>query len=232
MRLDKFLSDMNICSRREAPKFLASGRVSVNGMQVKQPAAKINPDEDRISLGGEPIIYKKFEYIMLNKPVGVLSARSDGKGRTVLDLLPERYAKAGFFPFGRLDKDTVGLLIISNDGESCHRLLSPKKHVEKVYSFVIEGDLPDGAEAEFAKGFVVDEEFTALPAKLELDETRKSGKITITEGKFHQIKRMFAKFGCKVVYLKRESFGFVTLDPLLCEGEWRELTQDEIYRLI
>ncbi|MCR5792247.1 MAG: rRNA pseudouridine synthase [Lachnospiraceae bacterium] len=229
MRLDKFLSEAGIGTRSELKKIIAKGLISVNGTIIKQPAFKVLEDKDQICYQNEPVIYKKYIYYMLNKPAGVLSATSDSKDPTVLDLIAD--SKRDLFPVGRLDKDTEGLLIITDDGALAHNLLSPKKHVPKVYYVKVDHALLDELPEVFAKGLKINDEFTALPATLKILPSADEALITITEGKFHQVKRMFQKVGYKVVYLKRMQMGALTLDETLAPGEYRELSREELILL-
>lgn len=232
MRLDKFLVDMGAGTRSEVKKDIKAGHVKVGGSIVNDPGYHIK-DTDEVTYRGENIAYESFEYYMLNKPAGVISATEDKKQTTVIELLNERKRK-DLFPVGRLDKDTEGLLLITNDGELAHRLLSPKKHVDKVYYAKIQGRVDEEDVRKFRDGIVIDEEFTALPAELII---LKSGdiseiKVTIREGKFHQIKRMFKAVDKEVVYLKRLSMGTLQLDSSLKEGEYRKLTDEELKELM
>lgn len=225
MRIDKFLSEMAICSRSEASKAAKLGKITVDGLPVKRADIHIDPEKNLITYLGAEVIYKKFTYIMLNKPDGYISATDDPRQKTVLELLDERHKKLGLFPAGRLDKNTLGLLILTNDGELCHRLLSPKNHVAKTYYFEAERDITDEDILRLESGIKLDDELTK-PAKVKLISPR-SGEITITEGKFHQIKRMLEAVCNKVTYLERISFADIPLDRSLERGEWRELTADE-----
>ena len=230
MRLDKFLSDMGVCSRTEAKRAAKAGNITVGGTVVRDTAAHIDPEKDEVVFSGERVAYAEFTYIMMNKPDGVLSATEDGTGKTVLDLLPEKYAKMGLFPCGRLDKNTLGLLILTNDGKLAHELLSPSKHVEKTYLFECETPLSDSDCMTLCRGVDIGEKRSTREAELLLD-SRTRGRITVVEGKFHQIKRMFSAVGNKITYLERVSFGGIKLDPSLDRGEWRELTESEISTL-
>ena len=229
MRIDKFLSEMAVCSRSEASKAARSGGITVDGQPVKKADVHIDPERNAVCYFGQPVAYKKFTYIMLNKPDGYISATDDPRERTVLELLDERSRKLGLFPAGRLDKNTLGLLILTNDGELCHRLLSPKNHVEKKYYFETERNITEEDKQKLESGVDLDGERTK-PAKLALSGDR-SGVITITEGKFHQIKRMFEVVCNKVTYLERIEFGGIELDRNLARGEWRELTAEEVETL-
>lgn len=227
MRLDKFLSETGTCTRSEASKAAKSGGITVNGVPVKRADVHIDPEKDAVSLSGVPVRYKRFTYIMLNKPDGYISATEDSRGEhTVLELLDERARRLGLFPCGRLDKNTLGLLLLTNDGDLCHDLLSPKKHVSKVYRFRSERVITDEDKARLESGVTLDGEMTK-PAKLTLDDGRRSGTIEITEGRFHQIKRMLEAVCNKIEYLERVEFAGMPLDTSLERGEWRELTPDE-----
>lgn len=227
MRLDKFLSDMGVCSRADAKRAAKQGKITVDGSPALDASAHIDPEKASVSYFGERVEYKKFVYIMLNKPDGVLSATEDGAGKTVLDLLPEKYGKMGLFPCGRLDKNTLGLLILTNDGQTAHELLSPSKHVEKTYVFECENPLSESDVKMLENGVDIGEKSTTRPAKVELSGDT-SGKITVVEGKFHQIKRMFSAVKNKIAYLERVSFGGIPLDRSLGRGNWRELDENEI----
>ena len=227
MRLDKFLSDMGVCSRTEAKRAARAGNIAVNGISVRDTSVHIDPETDEVTYLGERVTYAEYTYIMMNKPDGVLSATEDGAGKTVLDLLPEKYAKMGLFPCGRLDKNTLGLLILTNDGKTAHDLLSPSKHVEKTYLFECETPLSDSDCDLLCRGVDIGEKRSTREATLALD-SRTRGEITVVEGKFHQIKRMFSAVGNKITYLERISFGGIPLDKGLARGEWRELTDDGI----
>lgn len=230
MRLDKFLSECGICSRSESKIFIKKGMITVNGKKAAKGEEKIDPDNDEIMFKGQKITYSKFEYYMLNKPAGVVSATEDKNDKTVIDLVPKPHAK-DIFPVGRLDKDTEGLLIITNDGETAHRLLSPKKHVDKTYFVRTSGGEIGTEEVEkLENGVDIGEEKLTLPAEIEM---LKNGEIsesllTIREGKFHQVKRMFKAVGREVIYLKRISMGNIKLDESLEKGECRKLSEDEI----
>lgn len=226
MRLDKFLSETGTASRSESRKAAKAGGIAVNGAAVYDTAVHIDPEQDEISFMGSRIVYRKYIYLMLNKPEGVISATDDGTERTVLDLLPDKYRKMGLFPCGRLDKNTTGLLILTNNGALAHRLLSPKCHVEKTYRFACERPLTDADCERLRLGVDIGEKSSTLPAKLTLFSDR-SGEITVTEGKYHQIKRMFQAVCNKILSLERISFAGIPLDPALARGEWRELTAVE-----
>lgn len=232
MRLDKFLVEMKKGSRSEVKKLIKSGRVTVDGRTVREPEQKFDPERVQISLDGQTVSYASFEYFMLNKPQGVVSATEDRRFQTVVDLIGDARRK-DLFPAGRLDIDTEGLLLITNDGQLAHQLLSPKKHVDKVYFARVEGILPSDVKEQFAKGLTLDGEVKTLPAQLELlkEGPVSEVRLTIHEGKFHQVKRMFEAVGCRVIYLKRLSMGSLVLDETLAPGEYRRLTDDELRAL-
>ncbi len=226
MRLDKFLSEMGLASRTESKKAAKAGGILVNGVPQKDVSVHIDPDTDAVTFMGTPVAYQKYTYIMMNKPDGIISATEDGNEKTVLDLLPEKYQKMGLFPCGRLDKNTLGLLILTNNGALAHRLLSPKCHVEKTYRFVCERPLTKEDEELLCRGVDIGEKSSTKPAVLHLDSDH-SGEITVVEGKYHQIKRMFQAVCNKITYLERITFAGLPLDTTLQRGEWRELTPEE-----
>lgn len=226
MRLDKFLSETGTATRSESKKAARSGGVTLNGVAVRDLSVHIDPENDRVTYMDSPVIYQKNIYIMMNKPDGVISATEDGNETTVLELLPEKYRKMEIFPCGRLDKNTLGLLILTNNGALAHRLLSPKCHVEKTYRFECERPLTDGDVELLCKGVDIGEKSSTQPAKVSLTSSR-SGEISVTEGKFHQIKRMFQAVCNKITYLERIRFADIPLDTTLARGEWRELTDEE-----
>ncbi len=225
MRIDKFLADAGYGTRKEVKGLLKKGGVTLNGMVVKDPSVGVRPKEDAVAVDGSSVSYEKYHYYMLNKPAGVVSATEDAREKTVLDLLSERERK-GLFPVGRLDKDTTGLLLLTDDGELAHRLLSPKKHVDKTYLAVLDRAVTEHEVKLFAEGLAVDKDFTALPATLEILSEHEV-HITIREGKFHQVKRMFETVGRRVLKLKRISMGALVLDEELKEGEYRRLKEEE-----
>lgn len=225
-RLDKQLASTGRWSRSEVKRLVREGRVLVDGRVAVSAEEKCDAESASITVDSEAVCLRQFVYVMLNKPAGVLSATEDGQGRTVLDLLPREYQKRGLFPVGRLDKDTEGLLLLTDDGSLAHDLLSPKKHVDKLYFARVEGALDDADCVAFAEGMTLGDGLHCLPAVLRIvapDEAL----VTLHEGKFHQIKRMFAARGKPVVYLKRLAMGPLTLDEGLTPGEWRELTDAE-----
>lgn len=235
IRLDKYLSEMGKGSRSQIKEMARKGRIAVDGIPEKKADRKINPAENTVSLDGFPVSYAEFEYYMLNKPQGVVSATEDSRYDTVIDLIEER-KRDDLFPVGRLDIDTEGLLLITNDGDLAHQLLSPKKHVDKVYFARIEGLLPGDAKEQMEKGLVLEDGTPTLPARLEVLVPGNEGKLseirlTIREGKFHQVKRMFETLGCSVVYLKRLSMGSLILDEALKPGQYRPLSEEELMEL-
>jgi 16S rRNA pseudouridine516 synthase len=226
MRIDKLLSEMGICSRSEAAKAAKNGGITVDGVTVKRADMHIDPEKCTLIYLGEIINYKSFTYIMLNKPEGYVSATDDPHELTVLQLLDERSRKMGLFPCGRLDKNTVGLLILTNDGNLCHNLISPKRNIEKVYAFRSERIVTEDDRLRLENGVKLDDIMTK-PAKVKLYPDARSGEITLTEGKFHQVKRMFEAVCNKIIYLERIEFAGIKLDPSLKRGEWRVLTESE-----
>lgn len=230
-RLDKVLSNLGYGSRKEIKAFVKKGEIEVDGKVVKDNGMKVDPNKSIIKVNGEEINYRKYIYIMMNKPAGVVSATFDNYDETVIDLLDYEYTVFDPFPVGRLDKDTEGLLLITNDGELNHRLTSPKWHVDKTYYAEIDKMVDDKDVEKFKKGITLDDGYKCLPAKLEIlssDENGSEVNITIQEGKFHQVKRMFEARGKNVVYLKRLTMGNISLDEDLDEGTYRELTEEEI----
>ncbi|RST76457.1 rRNA pseudouridine synthase [Siminovitchia acidinfaciens] len=233
MRIDKLLANMGYGSRKDVKKILKSGKVTINGDAVKDGKFHVNPDEDAVVIFGEEVHYREFIYLMMNKPPGVISATEDLRDQTVIDLLDEQDVVFQPFPVGRLDKDTEGMLLLTNDGQLAHQLLSPKKDVPKTYFAVIDSAVTNEDIEAFMNGVTLDDGYQTKPGKLEII---KSGpysdiELTITEGKFHQVKRMFEAVGKKVIYLKRLSMGPLKLDEDLELGEYRELTDEEVGRL-
>lgn len=229
-RLDKRLVGTGNWSRKEAKELAKAGRVTVNGQVVRQSDVKVE-ETDLIAVDGNPIEAAGPVYLMLHKPAGLVSATEDAREKTVLSLLPERYQKLGLFPAGRLDKDTEGLLLMTNDGALAHRLLAPKSHVDKVYYVEVDGTLNREDCFAVENGMTLGDGYTCLPGHLEVLEDGHSAYITLHEGKYHQIKRMMAARGKPVVYLKRLKFGPLELDPQLQKGSWRALTEEEILAL-
>nr|WP_167956297.1 pseudouridine synthase [Anaerosporobacter faecicola] len=232
MRLDKYLADMGVGTRSEVKGLIKKGKIQVNGTIANDYSRKIIVGTDVIMYAGEEITYLEYEYFMLNKPAGVLSATEDKHAKTVLDLLTTSKRK-DLFPVGRLDKDTEGLLLITNDGALSHALLSPKKHVDKMYYAKVEGMVTEQDVEAFAEGLQMDEEWRAMPAKLKIlvQDTISEITLVIQEGKFHQVKRMFEVVGKKVIFLKRLSMGPLQLDEKLMPGEYRKLTEEELQKL-
>lgn len=236
MRLDKFLVVCAVGSRTEVKNFLKAGRVTVNGKKEKSAKLQINEETDEICFDGQKLEYEEFVYYMMNKPQGVISATEDPKHKTVLDLLDD-YARAKeVFPVGRLDIDTHGLLLLTNDGKLAHALLSPKHHVDKTYLAQINGVMTDADVETFAQGVPL-KDFTCQPAKLELvsvdtEKEESLVRVTIAEGKFHQVKRMVAYCGKEVVDLQRLTMGTLTLDEDLKRGVWRRLSKEELEGLL
>ena len=231
MRLDKYLAEMGVGTRQEVKKQIRQGKVTVNGTVVKAADTKFDETCDEVTIGGRNISYVSYEYYMLNKPGGVVSATEDRRDTTVIDLIKDKKRK-DLFPVGRLDKDTEGLLLITNDGDLAHRLLAPKKHVDKVYYAKIDGMVTEEDVKRFAEGIDIgaEEEEMTRPAKLDIMKSAEESEIrlTIHEGKFHQVKRMFLAVGKEVTYLKRERMGTLCLDENLKPGEYRLLTEEEI----
>ena len=236
MRLDKFLVACAVGSRTEVKNFLKAGRVTVNGKKEKSAKLQINEESDEICFDGQKLEYEEFVYYMMNKPQGVISATEDPKHKTVLDLLDDLARSKEVFPVGRLDIDTHGLLLLTNDGKLAHALLSPKRHVDKTYLARINGVMTDADVETFAQGVPL-KDFTCQPAKLELvsmdaEKNQSLVRVTIAEGKFHQVKRMVAYCGKEVVDLQRLTMGTLTLDEDLKRGEWRRLTKEELEGLL
>ncbi len=230
-RLDKVISNLGYGSRKDVKSFVKKGLIEVDGVVVKDNGMLVDPESSIIKVNGEEILYRKYIYLMMNKPDGVISATHDNRDETVIDLLELDHQVFDPFPVGRLDKDTVGLLLLTNDGDLNHRLISPKYHVDKVYYAKIDKKVDENDIEAFKKGITLDDGYKCLEAKLEIISATEEGsevRITIQEGKYHQVKRMFEAVDKKVVYLKREEFGGLLLDPELEEGEYRELTDDEL----
>ena len=233
-RLDKIISNLGYGSRKEVKIFAKKGLIEVDGVVVKDNGMLVDPEKSVIRINGEEILYRKYIYLMMNKPDGVISATHDNRDETVVDLLELDHQIFNPFPVGRLDKDTVGLLLLTNDGELNHRLISPKWHVDKVYYAKIDKVVTEDDIVKFKNGIVLDDGYKCLEAKLEIISSSEEGsevRVTIQEGKYHQVKRMFEAVGKTVMYLKRESFGGLDLDEDLEEGEYRELTDEELQLL-
>ena len=230
-RLDKVLSNLGYGTRKELKKICRSGLVEVNGEVAKDSGMQVDPENDKIVINGEEIFYRKFIYLMMNKPDGVVSATYDNRDETVIDLLEVEHQVFQPFPVGRLDKDTVGLLLLTNDGELNHRLISPKWKVDKVYYAKIDKKVTDEDIAKFKAGITLDDGYLCKEAKLEILNATDEGSevmITIQEGKFHQVKRMFEAVGKKVTYLMRTEFGTLPLDEDIDEVVYREIKDEEL----
>lgn len=235
-RIDKVLGNLGIGSRSEIKKMAKQGRITLNGKVVKDSGTQCDPESDQIQVDGSDIIYREFIYLMLHKPAGVISATEDKFDKTVIDLISPQDQVFAPFPVGRLDKDTEGLLLLTNDGQLAHDLLSPRKHVPKIYEAKVAGVLHHEHIDIFKRGVMLDDGYVTMPAALRIvkqgDEHENSLiSLTISEGKFHQVKRMFQAIGCEVVYLKRVAMGSLTLDETLPKGKYRELTEDELQQL-
>lgn len=234
MRLDKFLADCGQGSRRDIKKMIANGFVTLDGSVCTSAQTAVDENSD-ITLCGKKIIYEKFIYLMMNKPQGYISATEDTRKKTVLDLLGDEYKYFSLFPAGRLDIDTEGFLLLTNDGNFAHNILSPKNHVNKTYFAKIDGEITDEHVKLFADGIVLDDGYKTLPSRLEIlksDTLSSEIEITVHEGKFHQIKRMFEAVGTHVTYLKRIAMGNLYLDGHLEKGEVKKLTKEEIEKII
>lgn len=233
LRLDKFMSNLGVGTRSEVKKQIGFGNLKVNGKVIRKPETKIDTELDKVEYKKEILTFEELVYYVLHKPQGVITATEDKTQKTVMDLLEDK--RKGLAPVGRLDKDTEGLLLITNDGDLAHRLLSPKKHIDKTYYAKIKGELPEDAEVQFEDGIRIDANTLTLPAKLQIlgkDGEMSEVEVTVREGKFHQIKRMFLKLGCEVVYLRRIRMGGLHLDALhLDVGEYRRLTKEEWMKL-
>lgn len=233
MRLDKFLAETGIGSRKEVKQLLKKSLVTVNDKIVKDAKTQVDENKDTISFAGEPLIYQEFYYYMLHKPQGVISATEDKRDQTVIDLLQDEDFREDLFPVGRLDKDTEGLLLLTNDGQLAHQLLSPKKHVDKEYFAKIQGLVGSNDKEKFAEGFALTNGELVKPSELLIDKIDEAEGISeirliIQEGKFHQVKRMFEAVDKKVVYLKRLRMGSLWLDEELSLGEYRAITHEEL----
>lgn len=225
-RLDKFLANSNLGTRTKVKEYLKAGRVTVNSKTEKDGSLKIDTEKDKVSFDGVEVVFEKFRYYMLNKPAGCVSATRDKLSDTVLDIFKDEDTR-DLFPVGRLDKDTEGLLLITNDGDFAHNVLSPKKHVDKTYFATLDKRLDEKSKKKVENGIYIGDDKPCLPAKVEiLDDT--DVKITISEGRYHQVKRMFEAVGYEVVYLKRISMGGLKLDERLREGEYKKLTPKDI----
>ncbi len=224
MRLDKYLSEAAVASRSEASKAARAGKITVDGAVVKSAAIHIDPESAVVYYCGKKVDWRQFTYVMLNKPTGVISS-TDDSGRTVMDILPPEFKKMNMFPCGRLDIDTTGLLLITNNGPLAHELLSPSKHVDKTYAYTCDPGISEEQRIMLEKGVDIGGHISA-PASVKSD-LPENGRITVREGKFHQIKRMFEAVGSKITSLERVAFGPLVLDESLSRGEWRYLTDEE-----
>ncbi|WP_100405160.1 pseudouridine synthase [Bacillus solitudinis] len=233
MRIDKLLANMGYGTRKEVKKVLKTGIVQIDGEPVKDAKAQVKPEEQVVTIHGDVVHYQPYIYLMLNKPKGVISATEDEEHETVIDLLAYEHALFQPFPVGRLDKDTEGFLLITNDGKFSHALMSPKRHVTKTYVAVIKGEVTDEDIVAFNEGVVLDDGYLTKPAHLKILSQAAISEIelTITEGKYHQVKRMFEAVGKKVTELKRKAIGALELDSTLKLGEYRELSEEE-YELL
>ena len=233
MRLDRIIAAAGRYSRREVKLLVRQGRVLVDGVPARSPEEKTDPETAEITVDGEVLRYRRYTWLMLHKPAGVLSATEDGRGKTVLDLLAPELRRQGLFPVGRLDKDTEGLLLLTNEGGLAHDLLSPRRHVDKVYYVRAAGTLTEEDCRAFASGMTLGDGLACLPAGLEILSAGPESEalVTLREGKFHQIKRMLAARGKPVLYLKRIKMGNLTLDPALARGDYRYLTEEEVQEL-
>lgn len=230
MRLDKFLCEVNLGTRSRVKDLIRQGVVTVNGVPAKSADTRVDETADTVCVRGRPVCYRRFFYYMLNKPAGVVSATRDKLSATVMELLRPEHRRSDLFPAGRLDKDTEGFLLLTNDGELAHRLLSPKKHVDKTYRVGIDHGLSGEDAQRLEQGVDIGEDRLTLPAKVRQIE-EKAILLTIREGKFHQVKRMLMAVDNSVTALKRISFGGIVLDDTLRPGEYRELTEDEVKML-
>ena len=232
-RLDKLMVSTGKWSRREAQGLVRRGLVLVDGVPVRSAEEKVNPENAAVTVNGEPLRYRRYTWVMLNKPAGYLSATEDGRGQTVLDLLPRELQRQGLFPVGRLDKDTEGLLLLTNEGGLAHALLSPKRHVDKIYYARTAGRLTEEDCQAFAQGLSLGDGLSCLPAKLEILSAgeESEARVTLREGKFHQVKRMLAARGNPVLYLERIQIGSLPLDQGLLRGDFRFLTENEVEEL-
>lgn len=230
-RLDKILANLGHGTRKEVKALIKRGAVEVDGVLAKDPGMNLDPNSSVIKVDGEEIKYRKYIYLMMNKPSGVISATFDNREETVIDLLWPEHQAFDPFPVGRLDKDTVGLLLLTNDGELNHKLISPKWNVNKIYYAEIDKEVGEEDIKAFEEGIVLDDGYKCMPGKLEIKHANIHGSevyVTIQEGKYHQVKRMFESLNKKVVYLKRIKFGNLELDKTLEEGAYRELTEEEL----
>ena len=231
IRLDKYLSDLGIATRKELRQIIRAGRVRINGTCADSPEQKLDPEADTVELDGNVLNYRRFRYFAMDKPTGVLTAATDKKQKTVLDLLPPELRSLGLFPVGRLDKDTSGLLLLTNDGEFAHQVISPKKEIEKVYAAVTDGT-PNAADVKaFAGGITLRDGLHCLPAKLDLTGGN-SCRVTVREGKYHQVRRMLAAVGKPVLELRRLSIGALALEEMDLADGICELSQTDLSKVL
>ena len=232
-RLDKIIASTGRWSRREVKNLVRQGRVLVDGVPARSAEEKADPETAEIAVNGEVLTYRRYTWVMLNKPAGYLSATEDGRGPTVLDLLPPELKKQDLFPVGRLDKDTEGLLLLTNEGGLAHELLSPRHHVDKVYYTRVAGRLTEEDCRAFEAGLLLDDGLQCMPAELKILKAGEESEahVTLREGKFHQVKRMLAYLGKPVLYLERIRMGNMTLDVNLPRGKFRFLTSEEVKSL-
>ncbi|MDD2956109.1 MAG: pseudouridine synthase [Oscillospiraceae bacterium] len=233
-RLDKIIGARTSYSRKEAKSLIAKGRCLLNGKVAKGADTKVDLERDTLTLDGQELLLKEHLYLMLNKPAGVLSAARDPKQPTVIDLVPEHLRRTGLFPAGRLDKDTEGFVLITDDGGFAHRILSPKRHVEKTYEARLDGPVTEEMIRRFSEGVRLDEETLCLPALLRVLEEGEHplAEVVIVQGMYHQVKRMFEKQGRQVLHLKRTAIGALRLDPQLACGEAREILDKELDQIL
>ena len=234
MRLDRLLAALGEGTRTQVRDLIRAGRVTVDGVTARDAGMRLDANAARVAVDGRMLSYKSVRHVMLNKPAGVLTAARDPKQKTVMDLLPPMYAAMGCMPAGRLDKDTEGLLVLTSDGQLAHRLISPRHDVGKVYLARVDGPLDEDDVRAFAEGLHIDDAdgvFDARPARLSIlasSAEESEARVRVTEGKYHQVKRMFAARGVQVTYLKRLAIGALSLDPALEPGQWRELSDGEV----
>lgn len=229
-RLDKLISNSGTLSRKEVHRLIKSGKVSVNGITVKDRGFNIDPQSALIKIDGEKLVLQKYTYIMMNKPQGVISAARDGKEKTVIDIVPEELKRKNLFPAGRLDKDTVGFMLITDNGDFAHKILSPKNHISKTYEARLAAPITESELEKIRFGITLGDGTQCMPAEAEICENGENPlvKVVLHEGKYHQIKRMFASLGNSVTELKRVKMGDLYLDESLLPGECKILTDDEI----
>ena len=232
MRIDKFLTATASASRSESAKAARQGRILVNGVACKSPSQQIDPEKDVVSFDGEVVEYRQYTYILLNKPEGYVSATEDTREKTVLDLLPEKLRSIGLFPCGRLDKNTLGVMLLMNNGDLGHKLLSPRYHVSKVYRYTAKNPLSAEDISRLESGVSILDGYITKPARVTPYSDKTEGEISITEGKYHQIKLMFEAVDNKITRLERIRFGPLSADDTLPRGEWRYLTEEEISSLL